>query len=233
MVRSDKWSRITECLDLLKSENPPPRELAARIGVSERTVQRYLRDINGGPRRPPTHYERLMPRIVAHMRRFPQSRFTRCELARVLLGDRTANLEWTLRRMEQSGLVTSTVEPRNDGLFSQQQPVTWWQLNDGVPRFAVCSACHTRPVSVRRFGWCRSCRERWKRAGRPADGPPKPRKSGRPRQPDTEERIQETRKLLAEGKGTMEIARVLNVDGSTVAYYKRRLAERGELPQAC
>jgi nucleoid DNA-binding protein len=67
-----------------------------------------------------------------------------------------------------------------------------------------------------------------KAPGRPAEA----EEGGRPRQPDTEERVRKTRKLHIEGKGTMEIARALGVDGSTVTYYKRRLAERGELPQA-
>ncbi|MFI9847572.1 hypothetical protein ACIHFD_61895 [Nonomuraea sp. NPDC051941] len=42
--------------------------------------------------------------------------------------------------------------------------------------------------------------------------------------------MQRTRKLLAEGKGTMEIARLLGLNGATVCYYKRRLAQRNELP---
>jgi hypothetical protein len=202
--------------------------------VSERTILRYLHDMNGGDRRPPAYYQRVMPDILAHLRRYPQSRFTTGELARVLLGDRTVNLEATLRRMEQGGLVTRTVENRRDGLFAQDQPVTWWQLNDGAPRPAVvCWVCRTRPVRVQTRGWCRACDERWKRAGKPVDGPPKPRKGGRPRQHDTEVRVRRTRELLAKGKGTMEIARLLDVDGSTVCYYKRRLAERGELPQTC
>ncbi|WP_177241243.1 hypothetical protein [Nonomuraea wenchangensis] len=44
--------------------------------------------------------------------------------------------------------------------------------------------------------------------------------------------MQKTRELLAAGKGTMEIARLFGVPGSRVSYYKRRLAERGELPKA-
>ncbi|TMR90517.1 hypothetical protein [Nonomuraea basaltis] len=234
-MRSDKWERLITCLDILQEkDNPSPREVATQIGVSERTVLRYLRDMNGGSRRPPAYYERVMPDILAHLRRYPQSRFTTGELARVLLGDRTLHLDAALRRMEQAGLVTRTVEPRSDGLFAQDQPVTWWQLHEGAPRFAaVCSACRARPVAVQRLGWCRACHERWARAGKPQGGPPKPRKGGRPRQPDTEEKVQKTRKLLAAGKGTMEIARLLGVDGSTVCYYKRRLVERGDLPQAC
>ncbi|MEV0236801.1 hypothetical protein [Nonomuraea sp. NPDC050786] len=234
-MRSDKWTRLIECLDLVnEDQNMEPREMAARLRVSERTVQRYLHAMNGGPRRPPTYYERVMPDVLAHLRRYPRSRFTTGELARVLLGDRTVALEAALRRMEQAGLVTRTVEPRGDGLFSPEQPVTWWQLHEGAPRFAaVCSACRKRPVAVQRLGWCRACHERWEKAGKPKDGPPEPRKGGRPRDPETEERVQRTRKLLAEGKGTMEIARLLGVEGSTVSYYKRRLAERGELPQAC
>lgn len=93
-----------------------------------------------------------------------------------------------------------------------------------------CKSRRKRPATVKSRGWCRACDERWKRAGMPEDGPPKPSKGGRPRQPDTEVRIQRTRDLLAQGKGTMEIARLLNVEGSTLVYYKRRLAERGELP---
>ncbi|SEU46868.1 hypothetical protein SAMN05421811_127166 [Nonomuraea wenchangensis] len=95
-----------------------------------------------------------------------------------------------------------------------------------------CESCRKRPVAPKASVWCRACGDRWKRAGKPEDGPPPPKKGGRPREADTEERVQKTRELLAAGKGTMEIARLFGVPGSRVSYYKRRLAERGELPKA-
>ncbi|MEW1843023.1 winged helix-turn-helix domain-containing protein [Nonomuraea angiospora] len=129
-MRSDAWSRLVECQDLLRQEPLlSVRDVAQRTGVSERTVHRYLREMHGGSRRPPTLYERVMPLILAHLRRYPQSRFTRGELARVLLGDRTVHLTPTLLRMEREGLVTRTVEARTDGLFSPKQPIVWWQLD--------------------------------------------------------------------------------------------------------
>ncbi|WP_188194870.1 helix-turn-helix domain-containing protein [Nonomuraea sp. SYSU D8015] len=209
-------------------------QIAEQLHVSERTILRYEHHVNGGSRRPTTYYERMMPLILAHLRRYPKSRFTTGELERVLVRDRPVYLDSAMRRMEQAGLVTRTVEPRNDGLFAPTQSVVWWQLNTGgAPRFLVCTACNLRPVRVQERGWCRACNERWYRAGKPADGPPQPKKGGRPRQPATEEKVQQTRELLAEGKGTMQIARLLGVGGSTVTYYKQRLAERDELPQAC
>jgi hypothetical protein len=170
--------------------------------------------------------DQLIPLILAHLRRRPDDRVTTGEIGR-LLGDRPPHLEATMQRMAHVGLVTRTAERRLDGLVFR------WQLNER-PRFApVCSACRERPATVKRRGWCRPCDLRWKRAGKPKDGPPKPSKGGRPRQPETEERVQQTRRLLAQGMGTMEIARTLGVPGSSVCYYKQRLAERGELPELC
>lgn len=166
--------------------------------------------------------DQLMPLILVHLRRHAQDQFTTGEIGR-LLDARPPHLEATMLRMAQAGLVTRTVERRPDGL------VFLWQLNER-PRFApVCSACRRRPATVRARGWCRPCNDRWRNAGKPEDGPPEPSKGGRPRQPETEARVQRTRELLTEGVGTMEIARRLGVPGSSVCYYKRRLAERGEL----
>ncbi|MEW1843024.1 hypothetical protein AB0392_34220 [Nonomuraea angiospora] len=186
-----------------------------------------------------TQYAEMMPRVVVVLGRHPRLWFTAQEVGQQLLGGQDTPTRTqaavtlrTLRRMEEAGLVRSITGRRAVG--STKQFVTRWQITKGVSRFAsVCSACRRRPATVRDRGWCRPCNDRWRRAGKPKAGPPKPSKGGRPRQPDTELRVQETRKLLAQGKGTMEIARTLGVPGSTVTYYKHRLAERGELPQAC
>lgn len=184
-----------------------------------------------------TRYTEMMPRVLAVAGRHPRLWFTAHELSGQLFGGQAipvtdahvaATLR-TLRRMGDAGLVRSITGRRAVGLTKQF--VTRWQITKGVSRFdPVCSACRRRPATVRDRGWCRACDDRWRRAGKPKAGPPKPSKGGRPRQPDIEQRVQRTRKLLAEGKGTMEIARALGVPGSTVTYYKRRLAERDELP---
>ncbi|NRQ34475.1 hypothetical protein HII36_21840 [Nonomuraea sp. NN258] len=122
---TSRADRIAECSAIMQSEGiSSPRALAERLGgVSERSVQRYLRDLEGRCRRT-DHYEEWMPLILEHLRRYPRSRFTRCEPARVVMGDRFVTLGSTLRRMEREELVTCTVEPRSDGFFSPEQTVS-------------------------------------------------------------------------------------------------------------
>ncbi|MGR6921234.1 hypothetical protein ACU635_43920 [[Actinomadura] parvosata] len=128
---SPKEERIAECRIILQREGiRSPRNLADRLGVTERSVLRYLRELEGRCRKF-DHYDEWMPLILAHLRRYPRSRFTRFELARVVLGH-AADLTSTLRRMEREKLATRTVMPRNDGLFSPHQRVFWWQLHPGI-----------------------------------------------------------------------------------------------------
>ncbi|TYB71155.1 hypothetical protein FXF51_01595 [Nonomuraea sp. PA05] len=129
---SPKDERIAECRTLLQREGiSSPRRLAARLGVTERTVFRYLRDMEGRCRKL-DHYDEWMPLILVHLCRYPRSQFTGFELARRVLGDHSAVLASTLQRMEREKLVTCTVKPRNDGIFSRHQPVYWWQLHPDI-----------------------------------------------------------------------------------------------------
>lgn len=86
----------------------------------------------------------------------------------------------------------------------------------------MCSCCRVRAVQVRKHGWCRACADRWKRAGRPAAGPPDPRKGGRPRDRVTDERAAQTRLALADGATLAELAERFGVTHQTVMYYRDR-----------
>ncbi|WP_336214713.1 hypothetical protein [Nonomuraea sp. LPB2021202275-12-8] len=132
-----KQARFSAFCELLEQEGNISA-LAARLRVTERTIHRYLVDLEGGSRRT-TRYEEFMPQVLEHLQRYPHSLFTSTELARVLdirygnhfkYGngyDGTA-LTPTLRRMEREDLVRSVLGFRNDRDYSIRLPVTRWRL---------------------------------------------------------------------------------------------------------
>ncbi|MFI7706540.1 hypothetical protein [Nonomuraea sp. NPDC049480] len=134
-MRSDKRQRFRAFRELVSQEATVPA-IAARLKVSERTVLRYLRDLEGPRRR--SMYDDLMPRVLAHLQRFPSSEFTSTELARVLgvgYGNHEhegkydgAALNPTLRRMEREGLVRSVPGIRADANYNVPLPCTRWRL---------------------------------------------------------------------------------------------------------
>ncbi|MGR6915352.1 helix-turn-helix domain-containing protein [[Actinomadura] parvosata] len=83
-------------------ENVPA--IAQRLRVTERTVERYRRDLEG-PRRI-DYYAEWMPLVLEHLRRYPDSWFTDGELSRVLL-NRDNVLRCTLQRMERERALPS------------------------------------------------------------------------------------------------------------------------------
>jgi hypothetical protein len=132
-MSQQKRARFDDFCELLEEERSIPA-LAARLRVTERTVHRYLVDLEGHPRRR-DRYDELMPPVMAHLRRYPESEFTSTELARVLgitygPGGKYngSALRPTLRRMEREGLVRSAPGLRNDRDYNVPLPVTRWRL---------------------------------------------------------------------------------------------------------
>ncbi|MFC7582502.1 MarR family transcriptional regulator [Nonomuraea antimicrobica] len=133
-MRKDKETRFRVFCELLEQEGNIPA-LAARLRVTERTIQRYLVDLEGRSRRT-TRYDEFMPQVLEHLQHYPRLLFTSTELARVLhirygndlkYGDEYdgSALNATLRRMEREGLVRAVPGLRDD---SDLLPITRWGL---------------------------------------------------------------------------------------------------------
>ncbi|GAB2918075.1 helix-turn-helix domain-containing protein [Nonomuraea fastidiosa] len=133
-MRSHKRARFEE-FHALYQQGMDPYQIADRLHVSDRTIWRYLRDLEGRPRRK-DRYPRLKPRIMRHLMCYPQSWFTCVELVRVLnldyyeRGD-GSSLKPTLRRMEKEGLIVSEKRPYNSRGYHVTRLVTWYRLAPG------------------------------------------------------------------------------------------------------
>lgn len=124
-------SALEEMLD----QNESIGSMAARLHVTERTVQRYLVEL-GGRTRSRSRYDEFKPLIMEHLHRYPHEEFTSTELTRVLRVGYGTNrgahqggvLNPTLRRLEQEGLVRSVLGIRTDREYSPPLPATRWRL---------------------------------------------------------------------------------------------------------
>ncbi|MEV1167427.1 hypothetical protein [Nonomuraea sp. NPDC049784] len=136
-MRVHKRARFRAFCELLE-EGETVAAIAARLWTTERTVQRYLRELEGRPRNG-NRYDEYMPQVMAHLQRYPRSEFTSTELARVLdirYGNNNryggkydgSALVPTLRRMEREGLILAVHGLRNDRDYSIPLPVTRWRL---------------------------------------------------------------------------------------------------------
>jgi hypothetical protein len=99
--------------------------IAQRLGVTDRTVERYRCDLEGSRRT--DYYAQWMPLVLEHLRRYPDSWFTDGELSRVLLNRRHV-LKHTLQRMEREGLLISERRTVNARGYKAEQGVWWWRL---------------------------------------------------------------------------------------------------------
>ncbi|TDD11312.1 hypothetical protein [Nonomuraea diastatica] len=103
----------------------PVSSIAKRLGVTDRTVERYRSHLEG-PRRA-DYYALWMPLVLEHLRRYPDSWFTDGELSRVLL-NRDNVLRCTLERMTREGLAVSEHRTVNARGYRAEQGVWWWRL---------------------------------------------------------------------------------------------------------
>jgi hypothetical protein len=78
-----------------------------------------------------------------------------------------------------------------------------------------------------RRGWCGACGKRWRRHGKPADGPPPPAPRGNPRAPwaNRISRIEDYADLRSWGVPDSEAAERLGVSARTLTRYKQAMQE--------
>ncbi|SDL75585.1 hypothetical protein SAMN05421874_128108 [Nonomuraea maritima] len=130
-MRVHKRSRFEQFCDL-HAQGENPYAIAARLKVTDRTIWRYLRDLEGP--RSKYRYPQLMPRVLEHLKRYPDSEFTSGELARVLgvaypgsdAGYNGTKLKPTLRKMEEEGLIVSEERPYNSRGYRTENRLTVW-----------------------------------------------------------------------------------------------------------
>jgi hypothetical protein len=123
-MRKAKKAKFRAFCELWEQKETVP-VIAARLRVTERTVERYRRDLEG-PRRI-DYYAEWMPLVLEHLRRYPNSWFTDGELSRVLL-NRDNVLRCTLQRMEREGLAVCERRNVNARGFEAKQGVFWWRV---------------------------------------------------------------------------------------------------------
>lgn len=127
--RVERMRQTAELLDL------GVRDAAAigqRLGVHERTVHRYLRELNGGASRRVTIFPSVKPQVLEHFRKYPHLRISAYMLGRVLgwSADSYVPVLNALRSLEQDGLVRSEVGVRDDRDFTQKLKVILWSLTE-------------------------------------------------------------------------------------------------------
>ncbi|MEU8195324.1 HTH domain-containing protein [Microbispora amethystogenes] len=105
-------------------------ELADKLGVHPRTVYRYVRMVDG-PANRRNLYEVLGPRILAHLRNFPDARLSYLDVQKVLgePDSSGSSLQDLLRRMARDGLLRAVREPRDES--TPHQIVTRYQIPEG------------------------------------------------------------------------------------------------------
>lgn len=128
-----KRARFRQFCALIEEGEKNVPAIAFRMKVSERTIERYLHYLHG-PRKKDL-YPELMPRIMEHLRRYPDSEFTSLELARVLDvtfpssdtydGDKVLR---TLEKMEAQGLIVCARRPYNSLGHRLGSLVKWYRL---------------------------------------------------------------------------------------------------------
>ncbi len=129
-----QWGRTVDRLQVfqqLREEGITKRaELAHRLGVHPRTVYRYVRRVDGPANRRDV-YDVLGPRVLAHLRKFPDARLSYIDVQKVLGEPESARsaIQHLMRRMARDGLVRAVREPRDES--TPHQIVTRYQLPEG------------------------------------------------------------------------------------------------------
>ncbi|MFC7641534.1 hypothetical protein ACFQX6_11440 [Streptosporangium lutulentum] len=113
-------------LQLLLEGVENPVALAQRIGVSERTIFRYEKQLGVSRGRRVVRYHEYKPQILAHLQAWPNSRFSAWDLTKVLRLDGVGLVKNALRHLHEEGLVQAIIEPRDPS--TPQQLVTRWQI---------------------------------------------------------------------------------------------------------
>ncbi|MEU9837419.1 hypothetical protein AB0D67_38290 [Streptosporangium sp. NPDC048047] len=134
--RAEKPRRMELLQQLLTEGVTRTYVLAARLQVDERTIQRYLKEQEGGADRRIVFYTELPPRILQHMRCYPQTWFSARDLCRVLSQPRSYNSRMghrALQVLQREGLVRARREQRDP---SSRRMCTRYQITEAGLRRA-------------------------------------------------------------------------------------------------
>ncbi|GGO62981.1 hypothetical protein [Nonomuraea cavernae] len=126
----ERASRKEQTAQLRNLGITDPALIGDRLGVHARTVQRYLRELEGDVDRRVILYPEIKPQVLEHLRRYPHLRLPAYQLARVLqVSERSGKtVKRALRSLEREGLVRHEIGTRKEGDYSRAVRVILWSL---------------------------------------------------------------------------------------------------------
>ncbi|PRX66180.1 hypothetical protein B0I32_106316 [Nonomuraea fuscirosea] len=120
VVRRKRAERKKKAAELLRVGITDTAVIASRIGVDERTVMRYVRELQGDVDRRARGqrdflYREIKPQVIAHLRAYPQLRISSFMLARAIRMPKLWVVTRALVSLERDGLVRHEIETRESG----------------------------------------------------------------------------------------------------------------------
>lgn len=107
-----------------------PHEIAQRLNVNVRTVQRYEHELAGGRDRRVIIYPKYKPLVLEHLRKYPHLRISAWQLTRAirLHENRHKAVFNALQSLEREGLVRHEIAIRQDRNYSTPLKVVLWSI---------------------------------------------------------------------------------------------------------
>ncbi|TDD32194.1 hypothetical protein E1286_43875 [Nonomuraea terrae] len=121
-------TRKKQVEDLLQVGVTDTAEIGRHLRVTDRTVQRYLRELQGNVDRRVILYPEIKPLVLAHLRKYPHLRITGCMLARALQIPFRDRVENALLSLERDGLVRREIGTRKEGDLRPSMKLILWSL---------------------------------------------------------------------------------------------------------
>ncbi|MEV0149757.1 MULTISPECIES: hypothetical protein [unclassified Nonomuraea] len=127
-VRRQRAARKEQAARLLRDGITDLALIGKHLGVCERTVQRYLRELEGDVDRRGIVYLEIKPQVLEHLRRYPHLRISAWMLARALRMMSYRPVQHALQSLELDGHVRHEIGTRKEGDYSRAVKVILWSL---------------------------------------------------------------------------------------------------------
>ncbi|QFY09577.1 hypothetical protein GBF35_25610 [Nonomuraea phyllanthi] len=128
--RRQRVLRKERTAQLLSDGITDPAMIGEHVGVHERTIQRYLRELEGDVDRRAIVYSSIKPRVMEHLRKYPHLRISAWQLTRVLQLPESSckTVRNALRSLERDGLVRHEIGTRKEGDYRSCMKLILWSL---------------------------------------------------------------------------------------------------------
>jgi stalled ribosome alternative rescue factor ArfA len=125
--RAERKEQIAQLLELGVNDSAV---IGNHLGVHPRTVQRYLRELEGDVDRRGILYQEIKPQALEHLRKYPHLRISAWTLTRALrIPQRSCRpVLNALKSLERDGLVRHEIGTRKKGDYSTPVKVILWSL---------------------------------------------------------------------------------------------------------